>query len=651
VDPLAIMLSLPLSIVGMAGMLALTGDTINIMSLIGLIMLMGLVTKNAILLIDYTRVLRRRGLDRRTALVTAGRTRLRPILMTTSAMICGMLPLFFALGKGSEFRAPMARAVVGGLITSTMLTLIVVPVVYTILDDIIGWLFRRRRHAAAVAQTVSAVLAMALVLGLAAPALAQGGASGSIARQAAAAVQSVASGSVGPELQLGAPPAQAAAPPQTKVLTLDQALAIAGAQNHDVQKAIEYQKWVRGKYMEERAAALPQVNASGNMLRTYDNTQAKVFKQLFAGGLSFGGSDSGGTTELTDAFAASRTDLGVAQVSLTQPLYTWGQVGAAIRAAQLGFNLADQQLRRFRQAVARDVSTAFYDVLVAKELAQIAEEDRAQKQRHLQETERRQAAGTATDYDVLAAQVAAENARPAVIRGQNAVRVARDQLRFLLADNSPGDLDVTGTLPTTIDPVPGYEEVLARALQNRPELAEVRDQRGVYGELVKIAAAAGKPRIDFSAAVGSRSLGQKALPSMVTGTTWNATVIASVPVFDGHRTKGRVAQAESDLARIAQDEAKLRESMTLEVRTAVNAVKEAAEIVSALTGTVKQAERLLFLAEKGFELGVKMRLEVQDAELNLAAARANLARAQRDYRVARVNLDWVSGTLDAGATK
>jgi HAE1 family hydrophobic/amphiphilic exporter-1 len=581
--------------------------------------------------------------------------------MTTSAMICGMLPLFFALGKGSEFRAPMARAVVGGLITSTMLTLIVVPVVYTILDDIIGWLFRRRRHAAAVAQTVSAVLAMALVLGLAAPALAQTTNAAvakpsvgaelapppSMARQAAAAAQSVASGSVGPELQLGAPPAQAAAPPQTKVLTLDQALAIAGAQNHDVQKAIEYQKWVRGKYTEERAAALPQVNASGNMLRTYDNTQAKVFKRLFAGGLPFGGSDSGGTTELTDAFAASRTDLGVAQVSFTQPLYTWGQLGAAIRAAQFGFNLADQQLRRFRQAVARDVSAAFYDILVAKELAQIAEEDRAQKQRHLQETERRQAAGTATDYDVLAAQVAAENARPAVIRGQNAVRVARDQLRFLLADNSPGDLDVTGTLPTTIDPVPGYEEVLARALQNRPELAEVRDQRGVYGELVKIAAAAGKPRIDFSAAVGSRTLGQKALPSMVTGTTWNASVIASVPVFDGNRTKGRVAQAESDLARIVQDEAKLRESMTLEVRTAVNAVKEAAEIVSALTGTVKQAERLLFLAEKGFELGVKMRLEVQDAELNLAAARANLARAQRDYRVARVNLDWVSGTLDA----
>ncbi len=145
IDPLAIMLSLPLSIVGMAGTLVLTGDTINIMSLIGLIMLMGLVTKNAILLVDYTKVLRGRGMDRRTAIITAGRTRLRPILMTTTAMIFGMLPLFFALGEGAEFRAPMARAVVGGLITSTLLTLIVVPVVYTILDDIAAWLLGRKK--------------------------------------------------------------------------------------------------------------------------------------------------------------------------------------------------------------------------------------------------------------------------------------------------------------------------------------------------------------------------------------------------------------------------------------------------------------------------------------------------------------------------
>lgn len=143
-EPLAIMFSLPLSIVGMAVMLRITGDTINIMSLIGLIMLMGLVTKNAILLVDYAKVLQRRdGMERTAAIIEAGRTRLRPIVMTTLAMIFGMMPLFLGIGAGGEGRAPMARAVVGGLITSSLLTLVVVPVIYSYLDDFSRWLKRR----------------------------------------------------------------------------------------------------------------------------------------------------------------------------------------------------------------------------------------------------------------------------------------------------------------------------------------------------------------------------------------------------------------------------------------------------------------------------------------------------------------------------
>jgi len=135
-QPLAIMFSLPLSLVGVAGMLYAVGDTLNIMSMIGLILLMGLVTKNAILVVDFANVQRRGGLSRTDALLAAARVRLRPILMTTLAMIFGMLPLALEWGAGAEFRAPMARAVIGGLITSTLLTLIAVPVVYTFLDDI-----------------------------------------------------------------------------------------------------------------------------------------------------------------------------------------------------------------------------------------------------------------------------------------------------------------------------------------------------------------------------------------------------------------------------------------------------------------------------------------------------------------------------------
>lgn len=136
VHPFSIMLSLPMAIVGAVLGLILFKGSVSIMSLIGIIMLMGLVTKNAILLVDYTNTLRERGLARTEALLKAGPVRLRPILMTTFAMIFGMLPVALALGEGGEFRAPMGITVIGGLITSTLLTLIVVPVIYTILDDL-----------------------------------------------------------------------------------------------------------------------------------------------------------------------------------------------------------------------------------------------------------------------------------------------------------------------------------------------------------------------------------------------------------------------------------------------------------------------------------------------------------------------------------
>jgi HAE1 family hydrophobic/amphiphilic exporter-1 len=133
--PFIIMLSVPFSLVGAIGAIVLMKATLNINTIIGIIMLMGLVTKNAILLVDYTNTLRQKeGLSTADALIKAGVTRLHPILMTTMAMIFGMLPIAFSHGAGSESRAPMAIATIGGLSTSMLLTLVVVPVVYALVD-------------------------------------------------------------------------------------------------------------------------------------------------------------------------------------------------------------------------------------------------------------------------------------------------------------------------------------------------------------------------------------------------------------------------------------------------------------------------------------------------------------------------------------
>jgi HAE1 family hydrophobic/amphiphilic exporter-1 len=142
-QPLALMSSLPLTLIGVVGALLLWRSTLNMFSVIGVIMLMGLVTKNAILLVDFAIRARDDGMERSAALLMAAKVRLRPILMTTLAMIFGMLPLALALTEGSEQRAPMGQAVIGGVITSSLLTLVVVPVIYCWLDDLGGWCTRK----------------------------------------------------------------------------------------------------------------------------------------------------------------------------------------------------------------------------------------------------------------------------------------------------------------------------------------------------------------------------------------------------------------------------------------------------------------------------------------------------------------------------
>ena len=148
IDPFAIMVSLPLAIIGALLALFIAGSGFSMVGAVGIIFLLGLVTKNAILLIDFVKQRRAQGMDRKEAILAAGQIRLRPILMTTLAMIFSMLPTALSVGTGSELRQPMAIAIIGGLISSTLLTLLVIPVVYTILDDFKSKFKKKPRTAA-----------------------------------------------------------------------------------------------------------------------------------------------------------------------------------------------------------------------------------------------------------------------------------------------------------------------------------------------------------------------------------------------------------------------------------------------------------------------------------------------------------------------
>jgi multidrug efflux pump subunit AcrB len=146
-EPIPIMASLPLSLIGVMLAMLVTGSTLNLMSMIGVILLMGIVAKNAILLIDFAKQAEASGMAREQAIIEAGAVRLRPIVMTSVAIIAGMIPVAIGSGEGGDFRAPLGRAVIGGVITSTVLTLLVIPTFYDIVTIARDAVVRRLRRA------------------------------------------------------------------------------------------------------------------------------------------------------------------------------------------------------------------------------------------------------------------------------------------------------------------------------------------------------------------------------------------------------------------------------------------------------------------------------------------------------------------------
>ena len=401
------------------------------------------------------------------------------------------------------------------------------------------------------------------------------------------------------------------------VLTLAQTLALAAEQNRDVQKAREYRNQIEGRYVEEKSVALPHFTLSGSAAYSGDDSQQGL-----------------GPPARTDNYAAT---LGV-----VQPIFTWGQISAALRLVEIGRSTAGDRMAGARGTALRDAAIAFYDVLLAREFVALAAQNHDQRVRHLEETRRRFAAGTVTEYDILAATVAEQNARPEMIRTTNRLSDARERLAFVLGIQGR-EVDVTGSLDAAAAPVPDHATAFRIAAANRPELAELRKGRAMSEEVVRITKAENKPRLDFGADVGWRALEMDGRTG--DGNTWNAGLRLTWPVFDGGRTKGAVARTESEARSLGIDEARFLDALALETRTGVDAVLEAAAIVEALGGTVVEAERLLAMAEKGYELGVKVRLDVDDAQLSLVQARAVLARGRRDLLVSQVQLRWLTGEL------
>ncbi len=398
-------------------------------------------------------------------------------------------------------------------------------------------------------------------------------------------------------------------------LTLADCLEMTLSYSRDMLSAKEGIRQSEGLYIQERSAALPRLSANSGLLRARDQSMA------LAPGLE------------------PETDIYQAGVTLKQAVFTWGQVSAALDAAALDREASEQRLRQARALALRETAIRFYDVLLSRELEKVASETVAQKRRHLDETVRRNELGVTTDYDVLAARVALANAGAEQTRAENLVRMALDRLRYMIGKS--GAFDVRGDLSSRVEPPMPLESLVERALAARPEMAYADTQIHVFEKLKKVAAAGDKPRIDLEANLLWQSYGNTRFD--YPGESWNAGLYLSFPFFDGLKTRGSLLQAESRIAAMRIEKERLIDGIYLEARDAVNRITEAIDILGAMQATVEQAEKLLEMAETGYRAGVKTRLEVEDAQLNLTSARTSLARAKREYIAARIQMLWIAG--------
>jgi len=370
----------------------------------------------------------------------------------------------------------------------------------------------------------------------------------------------------------------------------------------------------QGRYLEERAAALPLVKTEISAVHTRDESLKGM------------------------TIPVEKNEY-QASLSLNQPIFTWGQITAAIDAAKYDKEASEHQYREARQLALREAATSFYNLLLTIDLEKVARDNMAQKRRHLDETTRKHQMEVATDYDVLAARVALTNAGPTLTRAENDIRLAKDRLAYYMGVE--GDFEVAGTLTCSLRPSEPLKEVLDRAKANRPEVAFYENETGVFKELLTVAKGGNKPRVDLKGNIGWGSF--ERIDNTFPGQHWDAGLFLTFPLFDGFRTEGRVIQAKSRLATTEFQMKKLLDTIALDAREAINRVDESVQIVKALEATSTQAERLLAMAESGFRNGVKTKLEVDDAELNLLTAHSNLARARSEYLVARTKLLWIMG--------
>jgi hydrophobic/amphiphilic exporter-1 (mainly G- bacteria), HAE1 family len=573
-EPFLIMTSLPLALVGALLALLFTGRHIGMPAMIGVVMLMGLVTKNAILLVDLTNQYVRDGLSVKEAILKAGPVRLRPILMTTIAMILGMLPSALGTGEGSGFRSPISIATIGGLITSTLLTLVVVPVSYLLLARVIERVKALRSSPARVPQAVrvaGVVLLVALM--------------GWLLSATSAFAQTKA-----PEPR----------PAQVVSLTFEQALQRALSANEGLKVSQERVVETQARVQEAKTNFLPQVNLGYSYTPTQRFPTIRIPAGIF------------GPQEQTFQAAFARENS--VQLFINQPIYTGGRLRSVYGISSSSLDASKLELERTRQETEYRVVETFYAALMNERGVAVADEQIRLSEKQLELAKVRFESGTVARLDVLQAEVELANAKARRIQTRAQVDASMQALRSVLSLPQTQPLQLNGSLD---EPVVGHaREELDEQLPQRPDLRAFDARRDAAEYSSQLAESEWKPSLSFT---GNMQYQQDSVGSLLArdNQSYQFGVAFSMPLFGAPGAAARRGVAQSQMRQAEHGLRYATDNARLELETAWTALEASAEVVATQEKALDLARESVAIAQVSYENGVITSAELNDAQVRL----------------------------------
>ncbi len=419
-------------------------------------------------------------------------------------------------------------------------------------------------------------------------------------------------------------------------LTLREAVSLALARNPEILVAQAQLDELMGKITEVRSGAYPQVSFEGYGLRLRDPS--------FLNSSSFDSVPQ----EFKDALVPRAANLFDLALSVKQPLYNAGKVHTAVHLADETRKEKVAALEAARQRVAFRVFQAFHDLLLAGENLTVVKETRQQRERHLELARARFAQGVATEIDVLRSEVNVANTEPELIRAANRVRLARSALNNLIVVDIEAPTEIAGRLE--YHPWQGLDlaAIQAQSLQSRPELLAAQRVVEESKLLVTLARAENRLGVDLDGRWGYNIRELKNVFNQEF-TRWNVAVNFKLPVYDGGRKAGLMAQALARLRAAEQSQAQLENSVRLEIRAAYDDLQSSSQAIVAAGLSVSQAERVLNMMQSNYQYGAATTLDVVDSQTAVTVARNSQLNATYDYEMAKARLRLAAGSpiLDA----